>query len=97
MIPVHRLSKAESFLLNSDHILAVEANPDTVVTMTNGAHYVVSESPEEIAQHVRAWRSSIALAVLDPGDAGARPRLAAVVAGPGLVSTAVEPMGEQLR
>jgi flagellar protein FlbD len=90
MISLHRLSKKDAFLLNPDHILAVDANPDTVVTMTNGAHYVVAETPQEVAQQVRAWRASIALAVLDPGADTARPRLAAVVAGPGLASTAAQ-------
>lgn len=90
MISLHRLGKPDAFFLNPDHILAVDAKPDTVVTMTNGSHYVVAETPEEIAQHVRAWRASIALAVLDPGAEAARPRLAAVVAGPGLSSTAAQ-------
>lgn len=60
MITLHRLGhNAESFLLNPDLILTVEATPDTVVTLTTGTRFVVVESPVRVAEAVRAWRTEI--------------------------------------
>jgi flagellar protein FlbD len=60
MIGLHRLGhNAEEFLLNPDLILTVEANPDTVVTLTSGVKIVVVESPLRVAHAVRAWRAGI--------------------------------------
>ena len=60
MIALHRLGQqAEEFLLNPDLIVTVEANPDTVVTLTTGAKVVVVESPVRVAQEVRDWRTRI--------------------------------------
>jgi flagellar protein FlbD len=60
VIVLHRLGhSAEEFHLNPDLILTVEANPDTVVTLTTGTKIVVAESPVRVAEEVRAWRSGI--------------------------------------
>ena len=60
MIRLRRLgSKAEAFYLNPDLILAVEATPDTVVTLTTHTKLIVSERPEEVVDLVRAWRASV--------------------------------------
>lgn len=60
MIVLHRLGhEAEPFHLNPDMILIVEALPDTVVTLTSGVKVVVVESPERVAEEVRAYRSGI--------------------------------------
>ena len=60
MIVLHRLGhNAEQFHLNPDLILTVEANPDTVVTLTTGTKIVVVESPTRVAEEVHAWRSDI--------------------------------------
>lgn len=60
MIVLHRLGhRTEPFHLNPDMILTVEATPDTVVTLTSGSKIVVGESPEEVADEVRSWRTSI--------------------------------------
>ena len=48
-----------TFLLNSDQIEHVETTPDTVVTLTNGHHYVVRESAEEIEEQVVRFRRRI--------------------------------------
>ncbi len=60
MIPLHRLgSGAERILLNPDLVVCVEANPDTVLTLTNGAKVIVAEAPEQVVRLVRAWRTRI--------------------------------------
>ena len=65
MIRLRRLgSKAEAFYLNPDLIVAVEATPDTVVTLTTHTKILVADSPEDIAAAVRKWRASILAAAL---------------------------------
>ena len=60
MIRLHRLAhREEDFLLNPDLILSIEATPDTTVTLTTHSKLIVSESPEEVVELVRAWRASI--------------------------------------
>lgn len=60
MIALHRLGHGEQpFLLNSDLIFTIEANPDTVITLTTGLKIVVDETPEEVADAVREWRVEI--------------------------------------
>jgi len=60
MITLHRLGhNCESFALNPDLIMTVEANPDTVVTLTTGTKIVVAEPPERVAADVQRWRVSV--------------------------------------
>ena len=60
MITLHRLGHDdEPFLLNPDLIATVEAHPDTVVTLTTHARFLVAESPAEVAAEIRAWRAGI--------------------------------------
>jgi flagellar protein FlbD len=60
MIRLHKLGRTpQPFHLNPDLVLTVEAHPDTVVTLTTGSRLVVTESPEEVADAVRAWRASV--------------------------------------
>jgi flagellar protein FlbD len=58
MIMLTRLS-GKQFVLNSDLIERVDATPDTVVTLTNGTKYVVSESMREVVDAARLFRSEI--------------------------------------
>jgi flagellar protein FlbD len=59
MILLHRLGRdPQPFHLNSDLIVSVEANPDTVVHLATGANLVVAETPEEVMAGVRTWRRS---------------------------------------
>jgi flagellar protein FlbD len=55
MILLTRLDGKE-LVVNADHILTVEAMPDTVVVLTNESHLMVKEPPEEIMEKVAAWR-----------------------------------------
>jgi flagellar protein FlbD len=60
VIRLHKLGHApQPFHLNPDLVITVEANPDTVVTLTTGTKLLVSESPEAVADAVRQWRASI--------------------------------------
>jgi flagellar protein FlbD len=60
MIPVHRLTHPENPIhVNPDLIQTIESTPDTVVTMTNHAKFVVAESAAEISDLICAWRASI--------------------------------------
>jgi flagellar protein FlbD len=60
MIPLHRLTDPEHPIhVNPDLIQTVESTPDTVVTMTNHAKLVVSETPYEITDLICAWRAAI--------------------------------------
>ncbi len=60
MITLHRLGhQVETFHLNPDLIFMVEANPDTVITLTTGAKIVVAEPPERVAAKIRAYRVEI--------------------------------------
>ena len=59
MIQLHRLGRDRTpFHLNSDLIVTIEANPDTVVHLATGVNYVVTETPEEVVAAVRSWRRS---------------------------------------
>ncbi len=59
MLLLHRLGRSAPFHLNGDLIATIEACPDTVVTLTTGARIVVQESPDEVAEAVRAWHVGI--------------------------------------
>jgi flagellar protein FlbD len=48
------------FVLNSDLIETVEPTPDTVITLTNGHHFVARETVEEIVRQVIEFRGKIA-------------------------------------
>jgi flagellar protein FlbD len=60
MITLHRLGHAvEPFQLNPDLIMTVEANPDTVITLTTGTKVVVAEAAERVAEDVRDYRIDV--------------------------------------
>jgi flagellar protein FlbD len=65
MIVIHRITHPnEPLHLNPDLIQTVEANPDTVVSLTNASRFVVAETPEEITQLIRTWRASVIVEAL---------------------------------
>jgi len=60
VIALHRINRIDHELfVNPDLIQQIEANPDTVVMLTNGSKYVVSESPAEVVQLICDWRSGV--------------------------------------
>ena len=58
MILLTRLNN-KRFMLNSDLIETVEANPDTVIALRNGKIYIVAESPERVYELVREFRKGL--------------------------------------
>lgn len=58
MIQVHRLN-GKAFLLNHRHIEIMEANPDTVITLTNDRRYLVQETPEQVTDLILAYHQKI--------------------------------------
>jgi flagellar protein FlbD len=58
MITVTRLNGG-AFALNPDLVERVEPTPDTVITLVDGAKYVVLESVEEIILRIRESKASV--------------------------------------
>lgn len=58
MIPVTRLNGSQ-FYVNAELIKYVEATPDTILTLTDGAKLVVRETPQAVAQAIIAYRRQI--------------------------------------
>ncbi len=48
-------------MLNALYIEAVEAFPDTTITLTNGRKYVVKESVDEVVRRIQAFYQSVNL------------------------------------
>jgi flagellar protein FlbD len=65
MIHVTRINHSP-LVLNSDLIEHIEANPDTVISLTSGQKYVVIESAEDVIEKVVEFRRR--LAVRDSGE-----------------------------
>jgi flagellar protein FlbD len=63
VIHLTRLSGRELYL-NADLICSVEAHPDTVVTLVDGKHYVVTESTTEVVEAITRFRATV-LALAD--------------------------------
>lgn len=60
MIALTRLDGKE-LVVNADHILTVEATPDTVVLLTTGLHIMVREPVPEVVERTARWRRRIHL------------------------------------
>lgn len=58
MIEVTRL-KGTKIIINSDLIETIEETPDTVITLTNGKKYIVSESGKDIVNLVVDYKRTI--------------------------------------
>ncbi len=84
MIALSHFGNGKRIALNVDLIEKVEETPDTVITLTNGARYLVQESLDEIidksievrarslymAQHLPDPRDRQGLRLLRGGDGG---------------------------
>lgn len=58
MVEVTRFNK-ETIFINADLIEMIEASPDTVVTMTTGRKFVVSETKEELVDKIIKYKQRI--------------------------------------
>jgi len=60
MIHLTRINHSP-LVLNSDLIEHIEANPDTVISLTSGQKYVVMESAEDVIERVVEFRRRLAI------------------------------------
>ena len=67
MIEVTRL-KGKKMMINAELIETVEETPDTVITLTNGKKFVVSESAGEVTSLVIGYKRKIFALFLDSGN-----------------------------
>jgi flagellar protein FlbD len=82
MIELHRIVNPEHPLyVNPDLLQQVEANPDTVVTLTNGSRFVVSETPGEVADLVADWRAGVIARALGTPIVASHPRIDQALGG----------------
>lgn len=58
MVEVTRFNK-EIIIINADLIEMIEATPDTVITMTTGKKFVVSETKEEMVDKIIKYKQQI--------------------------------------
>lgn len=58
MIIVHRL-KGEEFVINANLIETIEANPDTVITLTTERKYVIREKLPEVLELIKNYYREI--------------------------------------
>ena len=58
MIKLTRLDKSE-FYLNPDLIECAEETPDTVISLTNGDHFLVRENLRTITDRIIAFKAKI--------------------------------------
>lgn len=76
MILLHRLH-GEPVFVNADLVEAIEATPDTVLTLVDGRKAIVQEAPEVVAGRIIAFRAAVLVAA-DELRAQSRPTLAVV-------------------
>lgn len=82
MITLTRLNGMR-FALNPDLIERVDVTPDTVVTLLDGAKYLVAESLDEVIDEIRSFRASV-VALANEGVVRSADTSLAPVSGPGL-------------
>ncbi len=58
MIQLTRLDGKE-LVVNVDHILTVEATPDTVLHLTTGLTFMVAEPVAEVLERAAAWQRRV--------------------------------------
>lgn len=54
-------SRGADFVVNADLIETVEATPDTVITLTTGHKFIVSETVDEVIGLVMAYKRACRL------------------------------------
>lgn len=64
MVEVTRFNK-ETIIINAELIEMIEAAPDTVITMTTGKKFVVSETKEEMVDKIIKYKRRILSIIQD--------------------------------
>jgi flagellar protein FlbD len=72
MIQLTRVNKVP-LIINADLIEHIDANPDTVITLSGGQKFMVLESPTDVVDRVVAYRRSIAAPVWSARQIPVRP------------------------
>ena len=49
-------SRGEIVWLNPDLFVSIQARPDTVIVLTNGATVTVAQTPDAVVARIRTWR-----------------------------------------
>ena len=85
MIPVIPLTRLNgtSFALNPDLVARADVTPDTVLTLTDGAKYVVAESLRDVVDLIVSFRAAILRAAEQPELSESHARFADAAAHPG--------------
>jgi len=58
MIQVTRINNKQ-FIINAEWIETVESTPDTVITLTNGKKFVVTETVNEVIDRVIEYKQKV--------------------------------------
>lgn len=58
MIKLKKMSNMD-IIINCDYIVSIEANPDTVITLSNERKLIVKESPEEIVELTMNYKKKL--------------------------------------
>jgi flagellar protein FlbD len=58
MISLTRLNGTK-YYLNADLIVSVEGTPDTVITLNNGAKFIVRNRPEDVVQMIIQYQRQV--------------------------------------
>ncbi|NLX63696.1 MAG: flagellar FlbD family protein [Clostridiaceae bacterium] len=58
MIQVTRINNTQ-FFINAEWIETVESTPDTVITLTNGKKFVVTEKVNEVVDRVIEYKQKV--------------------------------------
>ena len=78
MIHLTRLN-GQGFVLNPDLILKAESTPDTVVTLVDGAKFVVAEPLAQLSDRVLQYRAQVVATARElPGSPTAEPTASVV-------------------
>ncbi|NLY70532.1 MAG: flagellar FlbD family protein [Clostridiales bacterium] len=62
MITLTKLKKDgndETFILNCDMIELIEEKPDTIIRLSNGKHFVVAETSDEVIAKIIEYKRKI--------------------------------------
>ena len=63
MISLTRINDT-SIVLNAELIEFVEANPDTIISLSNGHKYLVKDTVDEVVEKVKEYKRSILIGPL---------------------------------
>ena len=63
MISLTRINDS-SIVLNAELIEFIEANPDTIISLSNGHKYLVKDTVDEVVEKVKEYKRSILIGPL---------------------------------